>query len=151
MATLYNQHGVFIEVQPNNPKLRFTVTYNKMYFEVSFTPKSINNEIVEKWINALRSGKYKQGNHFLYSSEKETYCCLGVLANVCDLGLTLYEYRALLENNWFLEHSFNVIEEEKDLQLFFSRMNDAYVPFNVIAIVIEQLATLFNIGEANEH
>ena len=36
--------------------------------------------IKEAWLQALRSGEYRQGQHALYWGEK--YCCLGVL---CDL------------------------------------------------------------------
>lgn len=37
-------------------------------------------ETVEKWLKALRSGKYKQGLAQLRSTNDE-YCCLGVLAD----------------------------------------------------------------------
>ena len=40
----------------------------------------MNPEIKQKWVNALHSGKYEQGNGKLYSGQG--YCCLGVL---CDL------------------------------------------------------------------
>lgn len=38
----------------------------------------------KKWINALRSGKYKQGDGSLYRCEdnEKFYCCLGVLCQV---------------------------------------------------------------------
>ena len=39
-----------------------------------------------KWIKALRSGKYKQGEETLMRDNKGGYCCLGVLREVCDLG-----------------------------------------------------------------
>lgn len=44
----------------------------------------MNNRIKTKWIEALKSGDYKQGVHALKTnSEGEVkYCCLGVL---CDL------------------------------------------------------------------
>lgn len=38
-------------------------------------------QIKKQWVEALRSGKYKQGRLSLRTSENE-YCCLGVL---CDL------------------------------------------------------------------
>jgi hypothetical protein len=41
----------------------------------------MNKEIKEKWINALRSGKYEQGKSQLRSLSNK-FCCLGVL---CDL------------------------------------------------------------------
>lgn len=31
------------------------------------------------WINALRSGEYKQGTDLLHNKKDNTYCCLGVL------------------------------------------------------------------------
>jgi len=40
------------------------------------------NPIAEKWVAALRSGKYKQGRRQLRSGD--SYCCLGVL---CDLAV----------------------------------------------------------------
>lgn len=44
-------------------------------------------EIIDKWIAALRSGKYEQGIEVLGSQfgGKETYCCLGVLCDVVGL------------------------------------------------------------------
>jgi hypothetical protein len=42
--------------------------------------KQMNTQIKQKWIDALRSGKYEQGSEKLRSGTG--YCCLGVL---CDL------------------------------------------------------------------
>lgn len=45
------------------------------------------NEVVKlKWVNALRSGHYKQGFGQLKNS-KDEYCCLGVL---CDIYAITY-------------------------------------------------------------
>jgi hypothetical protein len=41
----------------------------------------MNPEIKQKWVDALRSGKYKQGIEELKDSEGR-YCCLGVLCVV---------------------------------------------------------------------
>jgi hypothetical protein len=46
----------------------------------------MNKEIKDKWLKALRSGEYKQGQGFLREKEddnsnKFNYCCLGVLVN----------------------------------------------------------------------
>jgi hypothetical protein len=38
-------------------------------------------DVKDRWVNALRSGDYKQGTQCLLS-EQGSYCCLGVL---CDL------------------------------------------------------------------
>ena len=41
-------------------------------------PKAFKN----KWIKALKSGKYIQGYGELYNKNTDTYCCLGV---ACDI------------------------------------------------------------------
>ena len=43
----------------------------------------MNKEAKEMWIDALRSGKYKQGKSFLKNYDN-TYCCLGVLVEVFE-------------------------------------------------------------------
>lgn len=43
----------------------------------------------KKWIEALRSGKYKQGKGFL--KYKNTYCCLGVACEIFKDELALEE------------------------------------------------------------
>lgn len=44
----------------------------------------MKQNIMKRWVNALRSGKYKQGTGALRQETKTTtkFCCLGVL---CDL------------------------------------------------------------------
>lgn len=44
----------------------------------------MKKEIADKWVEALRSGNYKQGMSALRSKEDE-YCCLGVLCEVLGL------------------------------------------------------------------
>lgn len=46
---------------------------------------SMNPEIKEKWVAALRSGEYKQGRGTLKYTDRDdnaAYCCLGVLCEV---------------------------------------------------------------------
>ena len=40
-------------------------------------------ELKTKWIEALRSGKYEQGKHYLKVNGK--FCCLGVLCEVMEV------------------------------------------------------------------
>jgi hypothetical protein len=40
-------------------------------------------ELRDRWIAALRSGKYKQGQYHLHSGDE--YCCLGVLCEVAGI------------------------------------------------------------------
>ncbi len=41
-------------------------------------------EIAMKWVEALRSGNYKQGTGYLKNNDK--FCCLGVLCDISQLG-----------------------------------------------------------------
>lgn len=41
----------------------------------------MNPEWKRKWVDALRSGEYKQGREVLKSGDE--FCCLGVLADLC--------------------------------------------------------------------
>lgn len=40
----------------------------------------MNPWVKRKWVRALRSGEYKQGQEELIVGEWKSYCCLGVLA-----------------------------------------------------------------------
>jgi len=53
----------------------------------------MNPKIKEKWIEALRSGEYKQGQEALLNVYEDTkeYCCLGVL---CELYAIEYPDKA---------------------------------------------------------
>jgi hypothetical protein len=42
----------------------------------------MNKEYKEKWVEALRSGEYKQGTRYLKHGDE--YCCLGVLCDTVD-------------------------------------------------------------------
>lgn len=48
----------------------------------------LTQEIKDRWVAALRSGKYKQGRGTLCSydglSNERSFCCLGVLADLID-------------------------------------------------------------------
>lgn len=39
----------------------------------------------DKWLTALRSGEYKQGQSALHSSKDNTYCCLGVACHLLGI------------------------------------------------------------------
>lgn len=43
----------------------------------------MKKEIAEKWIAALRSGKYKQGRACLQKGDQ--FCCLGVLCDILEI------------------------------------------------------------------
>lgn len=43
--------------------------------------------LLNKWLRALRSGKYKQVEGTLYSANTKGYCCLGVLEHCAMNGM----------------------------------------------------------------
>lgn len=43
--------------------------------------RKMNPEVKKLWVEALRSGKYKQGHNQLRDDENQ-FCCLGVLCNL---------------------------------------------------------------------
>lgn len=126
----------------------------------------MNSQVKEKWVAALRSGEYQQGNNSLRSNQG--FCCLGVL---CDLYAKEHsqdwEYvNAYSEQNTKAKDSWSFQEEtqflpekvmnwaqlednnpeveilDKDGNLIqheiLSMMNDDGVSFSIIADVIEE-------------
>lgn len=46
-------------------------------------------ELKKKWVDALRSGEYKQGRTYLRRRKDNTFCCLGVLCEVAGISKSL--------------------------------------------------------------
>ena len=44
----------------------------------------MKKEIADRWVAALRSGKFRQGTDYLHCHYHGTYCCLGVLCTLYD-------------------------------------------------------------------
>jgi hypothetical protein len=81
----------------------------------------------QKWIKALRSGKYKQGKFKLYNMHHNTYCCLGVLNEIfpkLDLAgnekSILQNYKKIGLNN---ERGY-LCTANKDYKCEFTTLND---------------------------
>lgn len=70
-------------------------TYKKIWKGYLFYSECYPFKGVSKWIEALRSGDYKQGNRLLRDIE-DNYCCLGVLCEVMGVPVepkgSLYLY-----------------------------------------------------------
>ena len=111
----------------------------------------MNKEIADKWVEALRSGKYKQTSGFLcrvFPDGKESYCCLGVL---CDILGTPNEITKLANAKAY-DGKYNYLPEsvvEKcDLKTSrgviahmssnLSQINDRGESFTTIADIIEK-------------
>lgn len=110
----------------------------------------MNAEKKEKWIEALRSGKYEQGTSALkYRSGGGTckYCCLGVLQDINGrmnepAGHDIYfksdtgSLTALVGDD-FEFYGFDDLKERQKVQTLM-QMNDSHQSFNVIAAYIKR-------------
>lgn len=56
----------------------------EVFTEYGIEGFKLDPEVKEKWLTALRSGEYEQGDGQLCYNGK--FCCLGVLNDVLDLG-----------------------------------------------------------------
>lgn len=83
----------------------------------------------KKWIEALRSGEYKQGKQMLYRNGR--YCCLGV-------GCVVLRDKETSEIAGRSYPSSLGLRGFDGLESPLSEINDSGVPFEVIAGVIDQ-------------
>ena len=70
-------------------------------------------EFAEKWLTALRSGDYEQGNEHLLSYEevdeftvnynKKSYCCLGVACSLTEVSEALYSGMSFVSDTYGYE------------------------------------------------
>lgn len=90
----------------------------------------MNTELKAKWIKALRSGEYEQGQRFLCLDG--AYCCLGVLREIQEPGAR-YHYEGTSELR--PEHNGGLTWEQMDHLA--NAMNDKGVSFSEIADWIE--------------
>lgn len=65
----------------------------------------MNPEVKQMWLDALRSGEYKQGRGVLRTPDDE-YCCLGVL---CDL-----HSKVTREADWENDEGWNYIQFDEE-------------------------------------
>lgn len=82
----------------------------------------MNTEIKIKWIEALRSGEYKQGIGML-KNNRGSYCCLGVL---CDL------YQKETGIGEWAENDFQVSKEEWHDFIIQNKRESFNLPPNVV-------------------
>lgn len=103
-------------------------------------------KMADRWVKALRSGKYKQGPGILYSPLDNTYCCLGVLSRInnCDThGLSSLKLPSM-QKSCGIRTSCGGIPGIRDFKiggrmtLNLADANDNGVSFKVIANWIEK-------------
>ena len=74
------------------------------------TKYKLPKEFATKWLEALRSGNYKQGMGLLYNEDTGSYCCLGVVCKLCNVNsLIIFQNR----NNTLCAVAFQNIEKIK--------------------------------------
>lgn len=103
------------------------------------TKEKLSIEFKKQWITALKSGKYKQGKGSLYQPYKNTFCCLGVAGQICDIPLN-----DLMCNSFLYSFSSNKIPEllkgsiPTSIPVKLSSFNDNGKSFKWIASYIER-------------
>jgi hypothetical protein len=67
--------------------------------------KAAHQKLMAEWLEALRSGKFKQGKEALHTESSkgiQSFCCLGVLGKICaDNGLIKPPKKEPVENGEF--------------------------------------------------
>ena len=98
-------------------------------------------KIKTSWVQALRSGEYKQGKFFLFTQttvDGEKFCCLGVLCLIAgadkeSLRLNCHPHSV----GMFDSETFDVFYKGKYVTL--PELNDGYkLTFNQIADIVEE-------------
>jgi hypothetical protein len=100
----------------------------------------MNQEIKQKWVEALRSGKYEQGQRQLRKGDK--YCCLGVLCHV--MGGRFNGVAQWLPERYRIAAGLDKpnpivsVTNEQGRSMSLAVLNDAGRPFTEIADIIEE-------------
>lgn len=89
------------------------------------------SELKTKWLEALRSGEYKQTTNLMYKAETDGYCCLGVLAICAGRIKTEIQWDTFLTNGG----TYDILTP--DTQRTLASMNDGGKSFATIADYIE--------------
>jgi hypothetical protein len=96
----------------------------------------MDSDLKKRWVEALRSGKYKQGRHDLRF--RDAFCCLGVLLDLNDPEgwLGFGQHRLGNGEEAYIKHpgKFGVAGPT---QRKLARMNDSGKSFSEIADYIE--------------
>lgn len=101
-------------------------------------------EVRKLWVEALRSGEYKQGKGMLKSEDNE-FCCLGVLTDICvKRGITdenslqrYYPVDSVMRSVGLAEQAGKFYTNTRIEPSFLSVLNDDGVSFSEIADIIE--------------
>jgi hypothetical protein len=109
-------------------------------------------EFIEKWLEALESGEYKQGTNFLVTTKgkEKRFCCLGVACAVYGMDIDALDENCDEKLPEFLAKKLGITQlgefkvpyvhgDTRYIDL--ARLNDGGVRFKTIARIIrEQMA-----------
>lgn len=108
-------------------------------------------EIKKLWVDALRSGDYKQGQKVLHHTKNNSFCCLGVLCdlavkngvkiNIKENSVTSYdgEYETLPEKVIEWSELLDQSPDSNDPLITLAGLNDIEYTFDQIADIIEKV------------
>lgn len=103
---------------------------------------AMDAELKRKWVEALRSGEFKQGKGRLYRMADDTYCCLGVLAHLqgatFNKSLDVFFDGQRLRDGGLLARELCAGLTEDQIDRLALRMNDCGRSFSEIADYIER-------------
>lgn len=104
----------------------------------------MKKDIAMKWVNALRSGKYKQGAGQLFNSKNKTHCCLGVLCDILNVDLKDNAYTEMILTKAIKPSGIKVAHLSSNTDLSLYRFNDGHFgndiySFDEIADIIQLL------------
>lgn len=96
---------------------------------------TLPTEIADKWLEALRSGNYKQGQERLVCEipelgdneitlENASFCCLGVAGAVCGIPLNEMYDVPLFEGHTNFENVPEDLRNNDKVIIFLSQLND---------------------------
>lgn len=106
---------------------------------------AMNKTLKRKWLKALRSGRFQQGQHSLFQrvprTREKRYCCLGVLCVVA--GATNrsdgYHYKGKVAESFLSSTLTKVAKLSEEEQWKLVRMNDSQgASFEDIALYVEE-------------
>lgn len=109
----------------------------------------LNKKFKRKWVNALRSGKYKQGDSYLLDPVNNTHCCLGVACAISNIPKDELEFQNFIYSgivrfnaetlNASDKAALNALSKEQALQDKLANFNDGNkLSFKWIASWIEK-------------
>ena len=99
----------------------------------------MKKEIADKWVEALRSGEYKQQCAALANSDRTAHCCLGVLCELAikdgvELPVEQMSYSTLFD------------DARVDLPLKVMKWTDMHTPYGCLGSVEHSLVAANDTG-----